>query len=66
MMEWISVSERLPKSYQSVLVWVGWFEIAFYSKDTGAWYYSNGDEENEIIMFPPYYWAEIEPPKDMT
>lgn len=66
MLNWIKVSERLPRNRRTVLVWAktdnggAWCLEAFYNPGTGKW---EGSNEDGFREYPPTHWADFMPPE---
>jgi hypothetical protein len=62
-MNWIKVSEGLPKKYELVIVWIPyvkrWAE-AWLSREDGKWHTSTSTIDYSSVT----HWAYIEPPKE--
>lgn len=53
---WISVEEKLPEGYDSVLVLTRWrdMEVCFFDEDDKLWFYRRGYfEQTEVIYWIP-------------
>ena len=62
MSEWINVKEKLPDSYDNVLVWLarGELEIGRYNVDVNRWFSDSGGEVRFIDSV--IYWLPLPQP----